>query len=359
MGRRYFDGVGISQDYNKAASWIQKAAEQKYAKAQNSLGSLYFNGQGVEQDYAEAENWYRKAAEQELVEAQCNLASLYYGEAKRWYKKAAKQGNAEAQKMLEIFDYKEYIFKESVTTENKNTSSYYQTPNYSYDNIGGLLEEYSEEDDTISNTWTNTDNAEEIESAETSKPIKSHMGTIAFLEDTAGEIAIQNAMKRIWGQYDSFMVDSFPYHCFYKREMFINGKKPVYIIGINCSAFKQPFEIYIEAMSFGTSADKTRIYLSAYSPKLVTAEGNRKYDILEYVLDRAKRDPYLAHESKLELQKNVFTRETGLTLYTEYNYSDYGNSGYALESTLRKFYEEAKEIYGYAADYLYQEGIDY
>ena len=55
----------MSQDLAKAAYWYEKAAEQGYAQAQNSLGDLYLNGgEGFTIDLDKAEYWYKKTAEQ-------------------------------------------------------------------------------------------------------------------------------------------------------------------------------------------------------------------------------------------------------------------------------------------------------
>ena len=47
----YFKGRGVSRDYNEAAKWYNKAAEQGVAYAQNNLGSMYYDGRGVSRDY--------------------------------------------------------------------------------------------------------------------------------------------------------------------------------------------------------------------------------------------------------------------------------------------------------------------
>ena len=64
LGRMYYFGEGVKQDYAKALEWFQKAAEQGYATAQNNLGSMYYNGQGVKVNYAKAAEWFQKAAQQ-------------------------------------------------------------------------------------------------------------------------------------------------------------------------------------------------------------------------------------------------------------------------------------------------------
>ena len=100
LGSMYEIGQGFSQDYAEAVKWYRKAAEQGHAEAQFGLGYMYYHGQGVPQDYAEAVLWYRKAAEQGYDNAQNDLGRMYrhgqgvpqdYTEAVKWYRKAAEQ----------------------------------------------------------------------------------------------------------------------------------------------------------------------------------------------------------------------------------------------------------------------------
>ena len=56
----YDEGQGVTQDDKAAFEWFKKAAEQGYAKAQNSLGVMYSEGQGVTQDDKVAFMWYQK-----------------------------------------------------------------------------------------------------------------------------------------------------------------------------------------------------------------------------------------------------------------------------------------------------------
>ena len=50
-------------DQAKRMEYLKKAAELGYAKAQAELGRCYFLGLGVKNDYAKASEWYRRAAE--------------------------------------------------------------------------------------------------------------------------------------------------------------------------------------------------------------------------------------------------------------------------------------------------------
>jgi TPR repeat protein len=70
FGNKYHDGNGIKQNFEEAAIWYRKAAEQNAIPAEIALGIAYERGEGVKQDYAEAAKWYRRAAEQGDGDAQ-------------------------------------------------------------------------------------------------------------------------------------------------------------------------------------------------------------------------------------------------------------------------------------------------
>ena len=73
----YLKGMGVPTDEVEAFRWHRKAAEQKYADAQFSLGQMYYHGNGVTQDYVEAARWYRLAAQQGIILAQYSLGQIY------------------------------------------------------------------------------------------------------------------------------------------------------------------------------------------------------------------------------------------------------------------------------------------
>jgi len=98
-----------SGNYEKAAEWWRKSAEQGHATAQYNLAWSYEKGKGVLQDYNEAAKWYRKAAEQGDAAAQFALGVSYRRgkgvpqdrkKAVEWWHKAAEQGHAKAQNDL-------------------------------------------------------------------------------------------------------------------------------------------------------------------------------------------------------------------------------------------------------------------
>jgi hypothetical protein len=74
-------------DYSTALKECQPLAEQGDANAQYNLGKLYYHGWGVAQDYAQARDWWRKAAAQGHLDAQNKLAGL----TQSWLDKLSEQ----------------------------------------------------------------------------------------------------------------------------------------------------------------------------------------------------------------------------------------------------------------------------
>jgi TPR repeat protein len=114
LGRAYYEGKGVTQDFAQAVAWYEKAAKQGYARTQNSLGYAYYEGKGVAQDFAHAVALWEKAAKQGFAQAQSNLGATYhdgkgvaqdFAQAVAWRKKAAKQGHVEAQFNLGVAYY--------------------------------------------------------------------------------------------------------------------------------------------------------------------------------------------------------------------------------------------------------------
>ena len=74
----YNNGQGVPQDYQEAARWYRKAAEQGNANAQYNLGIMYYNGRGVPEDDSEAVRWFKKAAAQGYANAKKTLQQMGY-----------------------------------------------------------------------------------------------------------------------------------------------------------------------------------------------------------------------------------------------------------------------------------------
>ena len=105
LGKMYYEGTGVAQNYNEAFKWYQKAADNGVTGAYTWLGVMYYNGQGVAQNYGEAFQWFQKAVDNGDPVAYGWLVSMYYngqgvsqnyGEAFKWTKKAAEKGIAAA-----------------------------------------------------------------------------------------------------------------------------------------------------------------------------------------------------------------------------------------------------------------------
>ena len=102
LGKKYFEGLGVTKDYAKALEWFHKSANQGNVEALARLGGMYYHGFGVAKDYAKAVEWWRKSAKQGNVYAQFELGGMYYegrGVAKNrsiacdWWRKAAAQND--------------------------------------------------------------------------------------------------------------------------------------------------------------------------------------------------------------------------------------------------------------------------
>lgn len=106
LGKRFYQGIDVPQNYAEALSLYTRAAEQGHIKAQNNLGIHYLKSEGVENNEALAFHWFFKAAQQGSDRSQYNLGAMYeYGVgveqddvlAFNWYQKAAAQAFPMAQ----------------------------------------------------------------------------------------------------------------------------------------------------------------------------------------------------------------------------------------------------------------------
>lgn len=92
LGNNYYFGFsGFSKNYDEAAKWFLKAAEQGQAEAQDMIGCFYMWGKGVPEDRTKAESWLLKSAAQGYDGAYFSLGLFYKGDNKDetiyWFKK--------------------------------------------------------------------------------------------------------------------------------------------------------------------------------------------------------------------------------------------------------------------------------
>lgn len=101
LGHQY----AISNDFDEAAKWYAKAANQGYGEAQGELAMFYLDGRGVEKDETQAAYWIKQWAAQGDALGQLWLGRFYYNgigvgqdftTAALWFEKSADQGNMDA-----------------------------------------------------------------------------------------------------------------------------------------------------------------------------------------------------------------------------------------------------------------------
>ncbi len=109
LGIMYISGVGVKQNDAKGIAYLKKSATLNHAKSQYDLGSMYYLGIGVDRNLELAQQWVKKSALQGYADAQYNLALMYeQGNgvkknpllANKWRIEAAKSGNSDEQYRL-------------------------------------------------------------------------------------------------------------------------------------------------------------------------------------------------------------------------------------------------------------------
>jgi len=105
LGVMYQNGLGVAKDHKRAWELYRKASRAENRLAAEKLNFMYKNKLGIPKDYATKAEWYRGAAEAGSDSAMLDLGFLYvkglgvkqdYGEAAEWHRKAAEAGNTVA-----------------------------------------------------------------------------------------------------------------------------------------------------------------------------------------------------------------------------------------------------------------------
>jgi TPR repeat protein len=76
LGRFFQLGNGVEKNLNKAQYWYKKAADKGDVNGLYAMGNLYRKGIGVEKDLPRAYGWYSLAAEKNLLLAEQTMASM-------------------------------------------------------------------------------------------------------------------------------------------------------------------------------------------------------------------------------------------------------------------------------------------
>lgn len=74
---QYGRTLGKKRDYEKAVSYVQKAADMGYAQAEFALGDCYENGNGVDRNYGKALEYYEKSAAHGASSGAVRAAMMY------------------------------------------------------------------------------------------------------------------------------------------------------------------------------------------------------------------------------------------------------------------------------------------
>ena len=109
IGKCYYYGIAVGQNYEKAFEWFEKAADNDYSLGQYNLSLCYLRGEGTSKDLEKAIMYLQKSANQGCSKAEMALGCLSLEgigvktdieKAKYWLEKAANQGVREAMYML-------------------------------------------------------------------------------------------------------------------------------------------------------------------------------------------------------------------------------------------------------------------
>lgn len=77
LGLKYYEGVEVPQDYEKAVYWFQKAAAESHGLAEYHLGMCCWNGRGAPEEKGKAIILFQKAGDRNVPEAQFELGMAY------------------------------------------------------------------------------------------------------------------------------------------------------------------------------------------------------------------------------------------------------------------------------------------
>lgn len=115
LGRFYYNGSGIEQDYYEAVQWWEKAAAQGNVDAMTYLADCYRLGRGADVDEDKCVEWLEKASELGYGKALVKLGDVFYSglygrkrdllKAKRCYEQAYAQGKTWVKEKLKDINF--------------------------------------------------------------------------------------------------------------------------------------------------------------------------------------------------------------------------------------------------------------
>lgn len=78
LGLRYYRGIGVDVDYEKARKFLESAVNSGIDGASYYLGVIYYNGKGTPTNHAKAKEYFEKAEASDNVFSSYYLGKLYY-----------------------------------------------------------------------------------------------------------------------------------------------------------------------------------------------------------------------------------------------------------------------------------------
>lgn len=78
LGQRYFSGIGVEQNVQKAREYFEVAVERGATGANYFLGKIYYNGIGVETDHTKAKEYFEKSAARNNAFSEYYLGKIYF-----------------------------------------------------------------------------------------------------------------------------------------------------------------------------------------------------------------------------------------------------------------------------------------
>ncbi len=78
LGQRYYYGVGVATDYQKARAYFEIAADRGSNGSNYFLGKIYYNGYGVATDHVKAKEYFEKSSNANNVFSTYYLGKIYY-----------------------------------------------------------------------------------------------------------------------------------------------------------------------------------------------------------------------------------------------------------------------------------------
>ncbi|MDH5326366.1 MAG: hypothetical protein OEZ68_11505 [Gammaproteobacteria bacterium] len=114
LGKKYYLGTKVEQNYDEAIKWFEKAAAQNNVDAIYYLGKMNLHGEGIPHNYPAAFDFLSKAVDRRHIAAKYELANMLFEKkfgrqnierALELYKQAAKERFAQAAYKLGVIYY--------------------------------------------------------------------------------------------------------------------------------------------------------------------------------------------------------------------------------------------------------------